>query len=128
MIADTVRFLKENSKHVIYDAEHFYDGYQDSPEHALSTLRAAAEAGADVLVPCDTNGGTLPEEIYAILQELKKQFDIPIGALMHNDGELGVANSLAAVRAGAVHVQGTINGYGERCGMFMQVKRYGAGI
>ena len=117
MIADTVRFLKENGREVIYDAEHFFDGYKDSREHALSTLRAAFEAGADRLVLCDTNGGTLPEEIAALVQDVQKIFPkAQVGIHTHNDSELGVANSLAAVKAGAMHVQGTINGFGERVG------------
>jgi 2-isopropylmalate synthase len=116
MIADTVRFFKEQGKEVIYDAEHFFDGYKDDAEYAVATLRAAAEAGADMVVPCDTNGGTLPHEVYGIIESLAQTFATPIGIHTHNDSELGVANSLEAVRAGAVHVQGTINGFGERCG------------
>jgi len=116
MIADTVRCLKEHGKEVVYDAEHFFDGYKDSPEHALSTLKAAAGAGADILVLCDTNGGTLPHEVSDILTAVARAIPIPLGIHTHNDSELGVANSLEAVRAGAVQVQGTINGFGERCG------------
>jgi 2-isopropylmalate synthase len=116
MIADTVRFFKEQGKEVIYDAEHFFDGYKDDAAYAVDTLRAAAAAGADMVVPCDTNGGTLPHEVYAIIEMLKQQLPVPIGIHTHNDSELGVANSLEAVRAGAVQVQGTINGFGERCG------------
>ena len=116
MIADTVRCLKEHGKEVIYDAEHFFDGFKDDPEYAVATLRAAAEAGADVLAPCDTNGGALPHEIHAIVTDLCDSFETPLGIHAHNDAELGVANSLEAVRAGAAHVQGTINGFGERCG------------
>ena len=116
MIADTVRYFKERGKEVIYDAEHFFDGFKDDPEYAISTLRAAAEAGADMLVPCDTNGGTLPHEVHEIIRDLTNTFDTPFGIHTHNDSELGVANSLEAIRAGAVHVQGTINGFGERCG------------
>ncbi len=116
MIADTVRYLKENGKEVIYDAEHFFDGYKDSPEYALATLKAAAQAGADRVVLCDTNGGTLPHEIYTITQEMQQIIDTPIGIHTHNDSECGVANSLASIQAGAIHVQGTINGFGERCG------------
>ncbi len=116
MIGDTARYFKERGKEVVYDAEHFFDGYKDHPEYALATLRAAAEAGADVLVLCDTNGGTLPHELYTIVQDVGNRFDVPVGIHAHNDSELGVANSLEAVRAGAVHVQGTINGVGERCG------------
>ncbi len=116
MIADTVRFLKQHKKEVIYDAEHFFDGYKDSPEHALSTLKAAKDAGADMLVLCDTNGGTLPGDIHRITEEVIKKFGPAVGIHTHNDSELGVANSLSAVCAGAVQVQGTINGHGERCG------------
>jgi len=116
MIGDTVRFLKKHKKEVIYDAEHFFDGYKDSPEYALSTLKSAKEAGADMLVLCDTNGGTLPFEIFEITQEVIQRFGAAVGIHTHNDGELAVANSLEAVRAGAVQIQGTINGYGERCG------------
>jgi 2-isopropylmalate synthase len=117
MIADTVRHLKANGKEVVYDAEHFFDGFKDGREHALSTLKAAFEAGADRLVLCDTNGGTLPEEIAAIVRDVQSVFPTArIGIHTHNDSELGVANSLAAVQAGAMHVQGTINGFGERVG------------
>ncbi|MCO5061834.1 MAG: citramalate synthase [Kiritimatiellae bacterium] len=117
MIADTVRFLKEHGREVIYDAEHFFDGFADSREHALSTLRAAYEAGADRLVLCDTNGGTLPERIAEVVRDVQQVFpDAKLGIHTHNDSELGVANSLAAVAAGARHVQGTINGFGERVG------------
>ncbi len=117
MIADTVRFLKAHGKEVIYDAEHFFDGYADSREHALSTLRAAHEAGADRLVLCDTNGGTLPERVAEIVRDVQQAFPgARLGIHTHNDSELGVANSLAAVQAGAWHVQGTINGFGERVG------------
>jgi 2-isopropylmalate synthase len=116
MIADTVRFLKENGREVIYDAEHFFDGYKDSPAHALATLRAAKEAGADRIVLCDTNGGTPYFEIGDITREVIAQIGGHVGIHTHNDSELGVANSLEAVRVGAMHVQGTINGFGERCG------------
>ncbi|MBU0679098.1 MAG: citramalate synthase [Verrucomicrobia bacterium] len=116
MISDTVRFLKEQGKEIIYDAEHFFDGYKADPEYAMSTLIAAAAAGADVIVPCDTNGGTLPHEITDIMSEVGRRIDKPLGIHTHNDSECGVANSLAAVLAGAIHVQGTINGFGERCG------------
>ncbi len=116
MIADSVRFLKEHGKEVVYDAEHFYDGYKDSPEYAMSTLKAAADAGADCLVLCETNGGALPDEVAEITATVVNEFDTPVGVHTHNDGELGVANALAGVNAGAVHVQGTINGIGERVG------------
>jgi 2-isopropylmalate synthase len=116
MIADSVGYLKSQGREVIYDAEHFFDGYRVNPAYALRTLAAAEEAGANVLVLCDTNGGTLPAALMAIIEEVKKATCTPLGIHAHNDGEMAVANSLAAVQAGIVHVQGTINGYGERCG------------
>lgn len=116
MIADTVRYLKQHGREVIYDAEHFFDGYKDSREHALSTLRAAREAGADRLVLCDTNGGTLPSFIAQATKDVIAEFGDCVGIHTHNDAELGVANSLESVVAGARHVQGTINGFGERVG------------
>lgn len=116
IISGSVAYLKKRGKEVIYDAEHFFDGYKDNPEYAVSTLKAAEAAGADVLVLCDTNGGTMTHEVSAIVENVKKQVQAPVGIHTHNDCELGVANALAAVQAGAVHVQGTINGYGERCG------------
>ena len=117
MIADSVRYLKKHGKEVIYDAEHFFDGYRDDPDYALRTLAAAAEAGADVLVPCDTNGGRLPSEVAEIMAAVAARFPgFPLGIHTHNDSELAVANTLAGVQAGARMVQGTINGYGERTG------------
>jgi 2-isopropylmalate synthase len=116
MIADTVRFLKENGKIVVYDAEHAFDGYKDNPEYALSTWEAAEKAGADLMVLCDTNGGTLPGEIRTIVEAARQKLKCRIGIHTHNDAGLGVANALAGVEAGATHVQGTINGYGERTG------------
>ncbi len=116
MIHDTVRHLKEHGRHVIFDAEHFYDGYKDSPALAMSVLRAALEGGADCLVLCDTRGGSLPHEIFDITREVARSIATPLGIHCHNDSEMAVANSIAAVRAGAIQVQGTINGYGERCG------------
>ncbi|MDD3276277.1 MAG: citramalate synthase [Kiritimatiellales bacterium] len=116
MIADSIRFLKAHGKEVIYDAEHFFDGYKDSPEYAMAALKAAADAGADCLVLCETNGGALPHEVAQITATVKAAFNTPVGIHTHNDGELGVANALAAVGVGAVHVQGTINGIGERVG------------
>jgi 2-isopropylmalate synthase len=103
---------------VVYDAEHFFDGFKDAAQHALSTLRAAHEAGADRLVLCDTNGGTLPAEIAALVKRgaAGVSHGARVGIHTHNDSELGVANSLAAIQAGAMHVQGTINGFGERVG------------
>ncbi len=116
MIADTVGFLKSRGREVVYDAEHFFDGYKDDPEYALATLKAAAGAGADIVVLCDTNGGTMPWEIAQIVRQVIEQVEVPVGIHTHNDCELGVANSIAAVQAGAVHVQGTMNGFGERTG------------
>src|SRR5436309_2716585 len=117
MISESVGFLKESGRRVIYDAEHFFDGYRANPEYALLTLLAAAEAGADRVVLCDTNGGALPEQARAAVIVARSRLGSrPIGIHAHNDGELAVSNSLAAVQAGARHVQGTINGYGERCG------------
>jgi 2-isopropylmalate synthase len=117
MIRDTVAHLKKHGREVVYDAEHFFDGYKDSPEHALASLEAAAEGGADSLVLCDTNGGTLPTEVMEICAAVMARIPgVPLGIHTHNDCELGVANAIAAVKAGAVQVQGTINGYGERTG------------
>ena len=116
MIRDSVRFLRRAGREVIYDAEHFFDGYKNNPNYALKTIEAAAEAGARCIVLCDTNGGTLPMEIAAIVEAARDSVDRPLGIHAHNDSGVAVANSLIAVRCGAVHVQGTINGYGERCG------------
>lgn len=116
LIADTVRFLKAHGKEVIYDAEHFFDGYKSNPAFALRTLEAAKRAGADVLCLCDTNGGTLPSEVAEITAEVRRRFDGVIGIHTHNDSDVAVANAIAAVEQGATHVQGCINGYGERCG------------
>jgi 2-isopropylmalate synthase len=116
MIADTIRYLKHHRKQVIYDAEHAFDGYKDSPEYALATWQAAADAGAECIVLCDTNGGCLPEDISKIVGEAKKKLGARLGIHTHNDCGLGVANALAGIAAGAVQVQATINGYGERTG------------
>jgi 2-isopropylmalate synthase len=116
MIRETVAYLREQGRDVIYDAEHFFDGWKANPEYAAKTIQAAAEAGASIIVMCDTNGGTMPHEIAAITREASSKVDKPLGIHVHNDCDLAVANSLAAVDAGAVHVQGTINGLGERCG------------
>ena len=116
MIRDTVSYLVGQGKQVIFDAEHFFDGYKADREYALETLKVAEEAGASCLVLCDTNGGSLPHEVEQITTEVVGRFRLPIGIHAHNDSELGVANTVAAVRAGAKHVQGTINGLGERCG------------
>ncbi|MCS7338338.1 MAG: citramalate synthase [Verrucomicrobiae bacterium] len=116
MISDTIRYLKAHKKFVIYDAEHAFDGYKSNPEYAVATWLAAAEAGADLVVLCDTNGGCLPGEIAKITAVARAKLAVPIGIHTHNDTGLGVANALAAIEAGATHVQGTINGYGERTG------------
>jgi 2-isopropylmalate synthase len=117
MIGDSVRFLKQRKKEVLFDAEHFFDGYKANPAYALNCLQAAYDAKADCLVLCDTNGGSMPWEIEAAVMEVRKLFgQIRLGIHVHNDCELAVANSLAAVRQGVTHIQGTINGYGERCG------------
>ncbi|MDX2481693.1 MAG: citramalate synthase [Desulfuromusa sp.] len=116
LINDSLVYLKERVNEVIYDAEHFFDGYKADPEYALKTLQAAADAKVDCIVLCDTNGGTLPHEIPAIMAAVQKAVATPIGIHAHNDSGCAVANSLIAVNCGAVHVQGTINGFGERCG------------
>jgi 2-isopropylmalate synthase len=115
MIADSVRYIKSGGQAVFFDAEHFFDGYKRNSKYALSTIEAAAEAGADCIVLCDTNGGALPHDVAAAVKAAKK-VGVPLGIHAHNDGELAVANTLAAVEAGATQVQGTINGYGERSG------------
>ena len=116
LIRSSVAYLKAHDREVVYDAEHFFDGYREDPAYALETLRAAAEAGADVLVLCDTNGGALPVSVGRIVRVVAKQFDLPLGIHTHNDSGCAVANTLLAVEAGARHVQGTFNGIGERCG------------
>ncbi len=117
LIEDSVRYLKQHVDEVIFDAEHFFDGFKDDPQYALASLQAAARAGAAYLALCDTNGGCLPEEIEAgVRAALQAVGSVPVGIHTHNDSELAVANTLRAVRAGARMVQGTINGYGERCG------------
>ncbi|HEV2446978.1 MAG TPA: citramalate synthase [Candidatus Sulfopaludibacter sp.] len=116
LISDTVRYLKAHGKEVIYDAEHFFDGYTANPAYALRTLEAAHNAGADILCLCDTNGGTITGRLVEIVGEVRRRFDGVIGIHTHNDSDVAVANSIAAVEAGATHVQGCMNGYGERCG------------
>lgn len=116
MIFETIFYLKKYTNKLIYDAEHFFDGYKNNPDYALQTLKTAQEAGADVLVLADTNGGSLWWEVAHIIKEVKKEIHIPLGIHAHNDADVAVANSLAAVKEGVVHVQGTINGIGERCG------------
>ena len=116
LINDSLAYLKQHVPEVIYDAEHFFDGYKADPEYALKTLEAAQDAGADCIVLCDTNGGTMPYEVGEIIESVKTRITTCLGIHTHNDSECAVANSLIAVRHGIVHVQGTINGFGERCG------------
>jgi 2-isopropylmalate synthase len=116
MIADTVDFMKRHGLEVFYDAEHFFDAYKSNPGYAMQTVKAAVDAGADWVCLCDTNGGALPSQIREIMSAAKQEIEIPIGIHAHNDSECAVANSLVAVEEGAVLVQGTVNGYGERCG------------
>jgi len=116
LIAETVKFLVDHGKEVVYDAEHFFDGYAASPDYALRTLEAARKAGAGVLCLCDTNGGTTTHRLTEVVGEVRRRFDGVIGIHTHNDSDVAVANTLAAVEAGATHVQGCMNGYGERCG------------
>jgi 2-isopropylmalate synthase len=116
MIADSVAFLRGEGKRVVYDAEHFFDGYANDPAYALRCMRAAADAGAETVVLCDTNGATLPDRVAAAVREVAAAVDVRIGIHTHDDAGCGVANSLVAVDAGARQVQGTVNGYGERCG------------
>ena len=116
VIEDSVAFLKRRGRTVVYDAEHYFDGYKDNPTYALKTLQAAQNGGANTIVFCDTNGGSLPNEIAELINTAKASLRVPLGIHAHNDSDLAVANSLAAVTAGCRQVQGTINGYGERCG------------
>ena len=121
MIADTIQFFKQASKEVVFDAEHFFDGYKNNSEYAMRVLQTAQTAGADAIVLCDTNGGCFPNEIFditlhAVEQTLESGNPVPIGIHTHNDCEMAVANSIMAVQAGATHVQGTFTGFGERCG------------
>ncbi len=116
MIRDTLAFFKAKGKEVIYDAEHFFDGYKNNPDYALQTLQAAVDGGADCLVLCDTNGGTFPSEVTEIVRTVVARFSRPVGIHAHNDCGMAVANSVSAVESGARHVQGTYIGFGERCG------------
>src|ERR1700722_8440199 len=116
IIAETVRYLKDHSKEVDYDAEHFFDGYIHNRDFALRTLEAAKRAGADVLCLCDTNGGTATSKVGAIVADVRSKFGGVIGIHTHNDCDVAVANTMSAVENGASHVQGCLNGYGERCG------------
>ncbi len=116
MIRDTISYLKSLDREVIYDAEHFFDGYKSNPEYALSTIRAAADSGADVVVLCDTNGGLMPWDLTEILPVVQQAVSVRLGIHAHDDGGMAAANTLLAVRQGVEHIHGTINGYGERCG------------
>ncbi len=116
LIHASVKYLKKQGKEVVYDAEHFFDGFKDDADYALQSIQAAAEAGAGWIVLCDTNGGTLPHEFAAIFKEVREAVKAPLGIHCHNDTETGVANSIEAVRCGARQVHGTVNGFGERCG------------
>jgi 2-isopropylmalate synthase len=116
LIFDSLKYLKTRVPEVFYDAEHFFDGYRANPEYAIKTLQAAEAAAVDCMVLCDTNGGTLPFELARIIQKVQEQIKTPLGIHTHNDSECAVANTLHAVNQGIVHVQGTINGFGERCG------------
>ena len=116
LIGDSIAFLRSKGRRVFYDAEHFFDGYKTDPSYALQTIEVAGKAGAERIILCDTNGGTMPWEIRDIVSTVREHCAVPLGIHAHNDAEMGVANSLMAVAAGAIHVQGTINGIGERCG------------
>jgi 2-isopropylmalate synthase len=116
MIFDSISILKKEGKEVFFDLEHFFDGYKDSPDYALKVLKTGTEAGSDTLILCDTNGGTLPHEVEDIINDLPEESIAPLGVHFHNDTGTAVANTLVGIKAGAMHVQGTINGWGERCG------------
>jgi 2-isopropylmalate synthase len=116
IIEDSIAYLREKGRRVFYDAEHFFDGYKADPDYALETLQRAVRAGAERVILCDTNGGTMPWEIREICQAVRRDSKVPLGIHAHNDTEMAVANSLVALAAGVVQVQGTINGIGERCG------------
>ena len=116
LIFDSLEYLKKHAPEVFYDAEHFFDGYKANPEYAIKSLKAAEQANADCIILCDTNGGTMPFEVAAIITEVKKHISTPLGIHTHNDSDCAVANTLHAVDLGIVQVQGTINGFGERCG------------
>ncbi|MDP6613029.1 MAG: citramalate synthase [Candidatus Hydrothermarchaeota archaeon] len=116
LIKDSVAYLKGLGKWVIYDAEHFFDAYKQNRDYAMKTLASAWDAGADIIVLCDTNGGAMPYEIQELMAEVKEKVDAPLGIHTHNDADMAVANTIVAVKMGAIQVHGTINGYGERCG------------
>jgi 2-isopropylmalate synthase len=116
LIGDSIAYVRSKNRRVFYDAEHFFDGYKSNPEYALNTIRTAVAAGAERVILCDTNGGTMPWEVRRICDEVRKECSVPLGIHAHNDCEMAVANSLVAIETGVVQVQGTINGIGERCG------------
>ena len=116
MIEDSIKFLKSKGRRVFYDAEHFFDGYKNNKDYALKTLRVARDAGAERIVLCDTNGGMLTSQVFEIVGEVKAAVTAPLGIHCHNDSDMAVANSIAAIQAGCIQVHGTMNGYGERCG------------
>ncbi|MCD6408291.1 citramalate synthase [bacterium] len=116
LIEESIEFLKKNGRKVFFDAEHFFDGYKNNPEYALKTLMVAENSGAERIILCDTNGGSLPYEVEDIFKKIKKKIKAPLGIHAHNDSGVAVANSIVAVKSGAVQVQGTMNGFGERCG------------
>ncbi|AAL81065.1 citramalate synthase [Pyrococcus furiosus DSM 3638] len=116
MIAESIEYLREHGMRVFYDAEHFFDGYRANPEYAITTIKVAEEAGAERIVLADTNGGSLPSFVKSVVEKVKEEIKTPLGIHAHNDSELAVANSLMAFEAGVIQIQGTINGYGERCG------------
>ena len=116
IVEESIAYLRAEGRRVIYDAEHFFDGWKGNRDYALKTITAAAEAGASLVVLCDTNGGSMPDEIAELTRQVVARLPVPVGIHCHNDCDLAVANSLAAIEAGAVQVQGTINGIGERCG------------
>ncbi|AFK22445.1 citramalate synthase [Pyrococcus sp. ST04] len=116
MIMDSIEYLREHGMKVFYDAEHFFDGYKANPEYAMQTIKAAEEAGAERIILADTNGGSLPSFVKQVVERVREEIKVPLGIHAHNDSELAVANSLMAFEAGVIQIQGTINGYGERCG------------
>ncbi|MFA6142957.1 MAG: citramalate synthase [Candidatus Omnitrophota bacterium] len=116
MIEDSIRFLRSKGKTVFYDAEHFFDGYRSNKDYALKTLKAAENAGASRIILCDTNGGAMTSSVFEIIEEVRAVIKTPLGMHAHNDCEMAVANSIAAIQAGCVQIHGTMNGYGERCG------------
>ena len=116
MIEGSIKYLRKRDRQVFFDAEHFFDGYKRNSKYALKTLNVAVESGAKRIILCDTNGGTLPSEIKEIFKEVKKEIKAPLGIHTHNDSGLAIANALSAVEEGAIQIQGTMNGFGERCG------------